>query len=518
MTIHRYEVPDGKWNTYVSGEKQTIGTDLTGTYYVWVKEIKDNAGNESEEQGTKVEDYHVFGPFKFANEEPTVTFTPDGNNTYSKTQQTKVDIETYGETQVATAKYQWTQSNTQPTKESFENAQDFTSGQDVMIDQVTGDNWYLWVYVVDTAGNETIDGTNPFYLDNTEADKTAPSVESTSTTITVTFEQRDAHSGIDTQTIQYAIRKKGDTEWSEWVSDGITHKFTGLETDTIYEIKTRTKDKAGNGYTESEITEKEVKALEMPLIDHNPKTWTNGNVTVTITYAELPNTTKQYSLDNGKTWIDVKASDYIESTGEYAKISFVVEENNTTVIARIIDTEGQSSQEATDNIDNIDKEKPIVSIEPNGGTYTLEPGQTTIQEDITLDAYDIGSGNNKSDLDVLEYAWSNSDTEEPQEWKTFVNGVANTENLAGGTHYLWTRVIDHATNRADDVKVSDPYVVNYKIAYDVNGGENAPESQIKTHDQELTLSEKTPSKSRYAFKGWALDKNATQADYQAGDK
>lgn len=510
------KVPDGEWDTYVPGKSQAVGTDLTGTYYIWVKEIKDNAGNESEEQGTKVEDYHVFGPFKFANQEPTVTFTPDGNTTYAQTQQTKVDIKTYGGTQVDTAKYQWTQSSTPPTKESFENAEDLTSGEDISKGEVTGDNWYLWVYVVDTAGNETIKGSNPFYLDNTEPDKTAPSVESISTTITVNFKQNDAHSGIDTETIQYAIRKKGDTEWSEWISDSETHKFIGLEVDTIYEIKTRAKDKAGNGYTESDIIEKEVKKLENASIDHTPKDWTNGNVTVTITYAELPNTTKQYSLDNGVSWIDVKTSDYIESTEEYAKISFIVEENNTTVIARTIDTEGQASKEAIDNIDNIDKEKPIVSIEPNGGTYTLEPGQTMIQEDIVLDAYDIGSGNNKSDLDVLEYAWSDSNTIEPQQWDTFVNGEANTKDLSGGTHYLWTRVIDKATNRADNLKISNPYIVNYKIIYDANGGENAPEPQMKTHNQDLALSSEIPTRNSYKFKGWALNKNSTQVDYQAG--
>ena len=50
---------------------------------MWVKEVKDNAQNISNKEGTKVSTYHVFGPYVFDNSAPEVTFTPNGNDTYS---------------------------------------------------------------------------------------------------------------------------------------------------------------------------------------------------------------------------------------------------------------------------------------------------------------------------------------------------------------------------------------------------------------------------------------------------
>ena len=46
----------------------TIGNGLTGTYYLWVKRVKDTAGNWSNDS-----DYHVFGPYHFDNTAPDLS-------------------------------------------------------------------------------------------------------------------------------------------------------------------------------------------------------------------------------------------------------------------------------------------------------------------------------------------------------------------------------------------------------------------------------------------------------------
>ena len=60
----------------------------------------------------------------------------------------------------------------------------------------------------------------------------------------------------------------------------------------------------------------------------------------------------------------------------------------------------------------------------------------------------------------------------------------------------------------------------YEITYDLNGGtiDTAIAKQTKKYNQEIVLSSSRPSKRRYTFIGWAISKNATEANYQPGDK
>lgn len=60
---------------------------------------------------------------------------------------------------------------------------------------------------------------------------------------------------------------------------------------------------------------------------------------------------------------------------------------------------------------------------------------------------------------------------------------------------------------------------SYTISYNANGGSGAPASQTKWHGTALTLSGTKPTRTGYAFKGWALTKEAANAGtwyYQPG--
>ena len=58
--------------------------------------------------------------------------------------------------------------------------------------------------------------------------------------------------------------------------------------------------------------------------------------------------------------------------------------------------------------------------------------------------------------------------------------------------------------------------VTYTVSYNANGGFGAPESQIKTHGQDLTLSTVVPTRTNYTFKGWGISASAESATYSAG--
>ncbi len=101
------------------------------------------------------------------NEGPEITFEPNGSENPQKGYSVKVGVadnqEEVGVKDIS-LKYQWTQSETEPTKESF--TESFENGQ--TITKSTGDGkWYLWIYAEDNLENETITKSEAFNFDNT---------------------------------------------------------------------------------------------------------------------------------------------------------------------------------------------------------------------------------------------------------------------------------------------------------------------------------------------------------------
>ena len=77
----------GSWTTYQNGVAQTIGTGLTGTYYVFVKRLSnviDGQTNQSTLGGILIkignDTYHRFGPYRFDNTNPVWSFYQKTNN------------------------------------------------------------------------------------------------------------------------------------------------------------------------------------------------------------------------------------------------------------------------------------------------------------------------------------------------------------------------------------------------------------------------------------------------------
>lgn len=146
--------------------------------------------------------------------------------------------------------------------------------------------------------------------------------------------------------------------------------------------------------------------------------------------------------------------------------TYVVSENKTYTFTVINNNGNVRSSSIT--INNVDASAPTVTLSPNGGNYTApddgDPttadGKATIKTTIT--ASDVGV----SGLKTLKYAWSESSTSEPTSWTDFTNGatVTKTDCVAGKIYYLWTNVVDAVGNRAQNVKVSNGFVVGSSTA------------------------------------------------------
>ncbi|MGN0182563.1 MAG: InlB B-repeat-containing protein [Candidatus Ornithomonoglobus sp.] len=90
-------------------------------------------------------------------------------------------------------------------------------------------------------------------------------------------------------------------------------------------------------------------------------------------------------------------------------------------------------------------------------------------------------------------------------------------NLPSGSYTASITVKNTNTGQSKSASCSEFKIVDsYPVSYNANGGSNAPSSQTKIQDTNLTLSSTVPTRAHYIFKGWASSKTATQAQYQPG--
>lgn len=81
----------------------------------------------------------------------------------------------------------------------------------------------------------------------------------------------------------------------------------------------------------------------------------------------------------------------------------------------------------------------------------------------------------------------------------------------------YTESGENEYNQNEDAVLYAIYeLAKYNIEYDSNGGEDAPDAQIKTHGTDLILSEDEPTRDKYTFKGWANESDAEDVEYLPG--
>ncbi len=169
------------------------------------------------------------------------------------------------------------------------------------------------------------------------------------------------------------------------------------------------------------------------------ETWTNENLHLRIIYP-----------------YDVKEEDkYYYKNGEKIKYTEneIIEENCTIRVE-------YKNQSKEVKITKIDKTLPTVKLTPNGGEGSITEGEAKATISTKIEAED-----NESGLKEIEYAWSQSNTEEPSNWTTFTNGQTITKtDCNAGKYYLWTKVTDIAGNRAETIKVSKEFNVTTSIS------------------------------------------------------
>ncbi len=261
----------------------------------------------------------------------------------------------------------------------------------------------------------------------------------------------------------------------------------------------------------TDATETEETAGSGIAISYSNSNWTNGNVTVTLINNSGSAYKVQYSRNNGNSW-----DDYTSGI-EYSA--------NGTIQARLTDNlnpaeTGNVGAVVTGNVLKIDTTGPSIS------TATPLTATSTTVNSITLK---IRTTDTNSGLGKIKWYYKKSTDDQyasVEEIYQTMNGVTagatteqeKTKTLTGltvGIQYsIYAEVYDVAGNKTTSGIINPITKRQYTVTYNANGGTGAPESQIKTEGTALSLSGTVPTRSDYAFKGWASSADATTATYQ----
>jgi hypothetical protein len=283
---------------------------------------------------------------------------------------------------------------------------------------VNTNNTTVYARGFDAASNESgVSSITISNIDNVPPTVTVSEGGKTTSSVTITASASDAQSGLNVASYQYSI--DDGVSWTN-ATNLTSYTFNALTSGT-YTCRVKVSDLAGNVGISSAISIT-TSSLGTISLSSSPTGWTNGSVSVTITYpAEV--VTKQYSL-NGTNWNTYTTP-------------ITVTDNGVTVFAKGLDATGNQTAQASITVSNIDKTAPTVSFGTNGGTNPTVASTTVTVSDTG------GSGVNAS---TLQYYWDTQDVTTPSSgWLTFTNGSSLSKS-GTGNYYLWIRAYDNAGN------------------------------------------------------------------------
>lgn len=196
--------------------------------------------------------------------------------------------------------------------------------------------------------------------------------------------------------------------------------------------------------------------------------------------------------------------------------SFTISENvDANYKFRLVTNEGKISYNTEEYSIKVDVDKPTINISPNGSNPIVYVGKTTGKIEFSLTTNDEGG----SLIRERKYAISTSSKDVPSTFTNFyIDDINVSLDYEGNIYYVWAQTKDNAGNISTEVWPSNKFTMKYEVKYDANGGVGAPNTQYKIHGEDLTLSNATPTRDGYVFKGWATTSSSTTNAYTTSSK
>ena len=283
------------------------------------------------------------------------------------------------------------------------------------------------IYCRMTDGKSVKDGTNIYSetkVDITAANTTAPSIVENATNPTkaanVIRNQSDGESGISSTQYGYSTSATGTYTW------GTSSTINGLKQDTKYYFKTRVKNGANTGWTESAATEFTPPPMATCGISITPSGWAASKV-ATISGSQT-GVTLQYQIKSGTT---VKKDWTTISDGGTTTINWVATTTTPTyVYCRM--TDGTNTKNSATKTETAVDPTPANTTAPSVVKSPTNPTKAIVVTNKQADA--------ESGIKSIQYGYSTSSTG-TYTWQTSstINGLTQ-----GGTYYVKTRVTNNA--------------------------------------------------------------------------
>ncbi len=287
--------------------------------------------------------------------------------------------------------------------------------------QIVEKNGKVYARLSDGYNSGKVYETDITNIDKLAPNEFTPTATSTTKSITVTASTTDAAAanGSGSSGIAgYRFSKDNGSTWTEYQTSG-TYTWNNLPQTTNYTIKVEAKDNAGNvrqGSVSKGTGTVTALTTANTTFDFNPTTWTNGDVTVTVS-----TTVTGFSVQTSK-----------DAVNWYNTSTQTLTKNNEKVYARLFD--GKNSGEYTSRqTTNIDK------LAPN--TFTPTATSTTKSITVTASTTDAAAANGSGSSGIAGYRFSKD------------NGSTWTEYQTSGT-YTWNN-LPQTTNYTIKVEAKD---------------------------------------------------------------
>ena len=451
LSTSQYTTVNGYWDSYTNGRPETIGEGLTGTYYIHVKSVRDNLGNESGEK--------VSGAFHFDNTAPTITISPNNQSSYTQSTSVRITVQDTGYSGLSRSNiYEYYLSTSQYSQTGGDGWHGYSSGHSFTIGTGLTGTYYIHVRgVSDNAGNSCANKVSgAFRFDNTDPTiSVSPTSSSAAKSVNVTIRASDSHSGLSSSnsyqyylsTSQYS--QTGGDGWHRYSNDGYSIKI-GEGLDGTYYLHVRgVSDNAGNSCA-NKVTGPYVFANTPPTITITPNSQSSYTKSTYVKINVRDNSGTGLSSSNSYQYYVSTSSSY-NSYGDWKNYtpgnSIKIGEGLTGTyyihVKPVYDNAGNSSGSETSGAFHFDNTAPTIVIDPN---YNYNWTQST---NVTITVQDSG-GSGLSSSNSYQYYLSTSSTTTTggDGWHTYSRGRSfSIGSDLTGIYYLHVRgVSDNAGN------------------------------------------------------------------------
>lgn len=176
--------------------------------------------------------------------------------------------------------------------------------------------------------------------------------------------------------------------------------------------------------------------------------------------------------------------------------------SNTPGVKTVTATYGGKQTAFTVTVKSKSPTKLTIEATPNKTTYNVgENIETTgLKAKVT---YDNNTYDTFSDVNGLDIIYDDS-----------ITATAGTKKISVSYVYNNVTVSTEFSIIVKEVVVPTPKT--YIVAFNANGGTNVPPSQTKTENVNLVLTNSTPKRDGYTFKGWATSSASQTVVYKSG--